>query len=212
MRLHKSMMMLTLALLLLSCSAFAAQSLTLQPGPVETEAFFTQGQEPTFFPKQGTIGLLCIADCNTFAIADLKQVTLLDQENKPLPLTIESSTIFKEFDEISELTFCCIVPAESVSEDSRFVLQWGEDIEGENATIEKIILNPQARNRYRRLRLATDDAAAASSAGSLGTIMVIADKNADFYFLWYLLPIACILVLLLIGKARSHKRISPVRT
>ena len=136
-----------------------------------------------------------------FGVGDISQITLLAPDGRPLPLLIESASIFNEFGKIAALRFCCrLSEAESRPGQGTFVLRWGPDVRAGNSQVDRFAFDPARKDLYRSLR----PRSAAGAGSSVATIEVIADSTAEYHFLWYLLPMALILVLLTVRKMQAR--------
>jgi len=185
--------------------AGAVESLPLHVGPVENEAFAEDQERPTAVPNPGRIGLVAVVDDESFSVDDIRHMVLFGPDKRPIPLVVDQSSLFEEFGRIAAMRFYCEFPASAISDDADFTLQWGQGIEADNRTIERIVLDPKIRGRYRRLRagvIGGDNL----DGEDVATITVIADSYADWYFLWYLLPLGCVLVLLCVRKFHAPNR------
>ena len=133
-----------------------------------------------------------------FTIENPEHLTVLDGENNPLPLTVETGTAFREFGEIIALTFAFELDARTLAKGQPRA-EWGPEVRGTVRQVESLSFPTNAASR---LHAFTPDAgnAVPADAAQFATIEIIADSNADKYFLWYLLPMAVIFVLLIIRK------------
>lgn len=140
-----------------------------------------------------------------FAIESIDQLAVVAPDGRRLPLTIDSESIFFEFDRIVSIEFFFTVDdALTLPADTPFRLKWGGDVRGDNVRVGRIVLDPSKRDRYLQCRPRTGGDALPPDA-SLASIEVIADSTADFYFLLYLLPMAAIFVVLTVRKIRASR-------
>jgi hypothetical protein len=152
------------------------------------------GEGPRLEPAGGTCA--CVFRYDRLQVEDEGQVTVLDSRGRQLPLVVETSSVFREFEKIVSLRFYFLVPAgEARPGTDTFVLRWGPGVRAENSQVDRIRLDPALTDAYRGLK-----PAAGAGPGSAGTITVIADSSADYHFLWYLVPIGLIFVLLTVRK------------
>lgn len=159
--------------------------------PLSDNASFVPAQEATWvvFGRLSDFG---------FAIENPEHLTVLDGENNPLPLTVETSTAFREFGEIIALTFAFELDARTLAKGQPRA-EWGPDVRGVIRPVDALSFPTNAASRLHGFAPDAGDAAP-SAAAQFATIEIIADSNADSYFLWYLLPMAVIFVLLIIRK------------
>lgn len=205
----------TVAALLLAgllAPALAAQDaphgVTLALRPVE-ESFFVEAgagadDAEVLRPKAGEwLLVLAFSDAN-FAITELSQLRLVSAESgRSIPLTIAESSLFEDFGEIVGLRLAARLPAESVD---TWRLEWGEGIDAEHRLVRDFRCDPADAAV---LRTATWSEVPADAAGggdvSVASIEVIADRKADLYALWYLLPMLVIFVVLTLRKLRDGR-------
>ena len=143
----------------------------------------------------GEVGLFGTIDPVGFVVTDIRQVTLLDPAGEPVALLIDADSLLEEFGEIVAMRFAAVAPADRVSSDAPFVLQWGPDIDADNTLAPKYLPEPGKLSRYRKLAPPTPDT---TNETSLATLRIIADSQADWYFLWYLVPLVGIVVLVIL--------------
>ncbi len=165
----------------------AGEELFLSPG---------KGGEPL---KPGEGKCVCLGSFDRFSVKDVNQITVLGTDGGQLPLFIESSSVFVEFDKIVALRFYVLLPRDQArAGESTLELKWGTDVKAVNTQVKSFVLSPALRSGYRSLREARSSGG--SGPGSTATILVIADSTADYHFLWYLLPMAAIFALLTVRK------------
>jgi hypothetical protein len=188
---------LFLAAAAISVPAGASESVVLTVEEAGEELFLelTPDGEP-LRPEKGKAA--CVGRFDRLSVKDVSQVTVTGPDGKRLPLVIEASSIFVEFDKIVALRFCFLVDADRArpGEDS-FTFQWGPDVRASNTKVERLVLDSALRASYRSLRQRTASGARDSTTAS---ITVIADSSADYHFLWYLLPISLIFAVLTARK------------
>jgi hypothetical protein len=159
--------------------------------PLSENASFVPAQEATWivFGRISDFG---------FAIEKPEHLTVLDGENNPLPLTVETITAFREFGDIIALTFAFELDARTLAKGSPRA-EWGPDVRGAIRPVDSLSFPTNAASRLHGFTPDAGDAAP-SDAAQFATIEIIADSNADKCFLWYLLPMAVIFVLLILRK------------
>ena len=193
-----------LLILLVGGIAQAADSADLQLLPAPDD-FFAIGEEtPNPAPPEGKVLVFGLFNHPRLSIAGVENIIALNTDGTPIPLTIETNSIFYEFDRIVSLRFSFLVDAEQADDpETRFTLSWGNDITAKNMEVSKIILDPEARMRIRRFQWGNADLG--GEAAQISRIEVIADMTAGYHFLWYLLPMAMIFALLTIRKLYSRR-------
>ncbi len=134
-----------------------------------------------------------------FAVARPEQVRVTDGAGTPLPLVVETDTLFREFGEIIALTAAFeIDPRTLASGPPR--IEWGPGVAGEVRPVAAITFPPGAGARIRVFAAGDGAAPPSGDASHFATIDIIADSHADAYYLWYLLPMAVVFTLLIIRK------------
>ena len=159
--------------------------------PLADNASFVPAQEATWivFGRISDFG---------FAIENPEHLLVLDGENNPLPLTIETGTAFREFGEIIALTFAFELDARTLAKGPPRA-EWGKNVRGTIREVASLSFPTNAASRLHAFATDAGDAVPADAA-QFATIEIIADSNADKYYLWYLLPMAVIFVLLILRK------------
>ena len=136
-----------------------------------------------------------------FGIPDVDSMRLLGKNGNEIPLLVEESTIFREFGQIVSCLICFRVHATAIEKDSgAFILEWGKEVQGNNKLIQKI--NPPQGEDVLTKEFELREMSEGSEAGdmSVTSIDVVADSQAKYYSLWYLLPITLIFILLTLRK------------
>jgi hypothetical protein len=132
-------------------------------------------------------------DGPNFSVSSPNEVTVVGPHGASPPLSVEQKSIFRDLDRIVSMRFAFIVPQELLTSGT-FHVKWGNDVQVANTVGEKLALASVQRDRVRQFRLIT--APRASAEPSDATIEIVADSHADYYFLWYLLPISVVFALL----------------
>lgn len=135
-----------------------------------------------------------------FAIADLTQLKLEDASGQPLPLIVESGSVYKDFDTIVGLRIAFELDPRVLAKGLP-VLTWGTGVSATNRSVPTLVYAPAAAGGIRGFT--AQRAAPAADAARFATIEIIADSHADRYYLWYLLPMGLIFTLLVIRKRWS---------
>jgi hypothetical protein len=189
-----------LCLALLLAGGVAAESVSLQIGEPANPAALPLREAPEALrpstPEAWLVfGRLAMTG---FSVAEPSQVQLQDGEGRPLPLLIESNTLYREFGEIAGMTIAFELDPRALS-GGLPVLTWGPGVAATNRLLPALAFAPDSSARLRQFTLQ----AAAPNGGEaprFATIAIIADSKADRYYLWYLLPMAMIFGLLVIRK------------
>ncbi len=134
-----------------------------------------------------------------FAVARPGQVRVTDGAGEPLPLVVETNTLFREFGEIVALTAAFEIDPRTLAAGPPRI-EWGPDVAGEVRPVATITFPPDAGARIRVFAAGDSAAPPSGDASHFATIDIIADSHADSYYLWYLLPMAVIFALLIIRK------------
>ena len=166
--------------------------------------FAPEGAAANARPDDGDVLIFGRLDHPDFRVDDLSQLAVVAPDGRRLPLHIDESSVFVEFDSIVSVEFFFLVePAEAVPGGEPFKAVWGPGVRSENQKVPSIALDPATRDRVLQFvwRRDRDDAPAGTS---VATIEVIADSTAEYYFLLYLLPMALIFILLTIRKIRAR--------
>ena len=171
-------------------------------------AFLTAGMDGGSDPKldglDGSVVVIGRLDMPYFAIEDAGQVALYDADGKPIPLWIETSSLYSEFDDgtINMMQIAFTMP-EARIESGPLRLSWGDSVASENRMMDRIPLYTQSKDRYRTF--VCEAQPRGNDAGNFSSsVVVIVDDKADIYFLWYLLPMVLVFVLLFVRKAVSR--------
>lgn len=195
-----------LAVLLLALAASAAQGaesarLEIIPAP---EGLLEPGPaaEP-LRPEPGQVLVCGRFDAPDFYVDDLSQLTVLGADGRPLPLTIDSGSVFVEFDQVVSLRFCFPLDEAEADSGAPVVFRWGPDVHADNAQADAFALDAAQPQLYRGFRHQRQ-AAAGSVDTQVASIEVIADSTAQYHFLWYLLPMGVIFLLLSVRKVRAR--------
>jgi len=136
-----------------------------------------------------------------FAVAAPEELTLTTGSGRTVPLTIESATLVREFDRLivsARLAF--ELDAETLAASGGALsLAWGPEVRAPNALVERLALVTQPETSW--LTFIAESPRAGEE--TVASIVVIADSSAGWQFLWYLLPMALIVLLLVIRKAAA---------
>jgi hypothetical protein len=180
------------ALCAVLASAVSAGEVALELTPVEAPPSWQAQQRYELFAiEDGHTGLIGRIEGEDFLVTDIRQIALVTPDGSQLDLRIEEGSLLEEFGEIVALRFFVAVP-EGV--DGPFTLVWGPDIDADNTMTPRLLAAPGKLDRYRFAA----PVVAADDEVSLATLRIVADSQADWYFLWYLVPLVAILVLVIL--------------
>ncbi len=193
------LLMSCISALILTCAVNAAESLSIVPVEMNDKLVNLLAGQDTPVPSGMTRFIGNLAD-PSFSIPSINNITVKDSSGKILPLRIEESSLVEEFGGIVSLWLSFDVPDEQFSKDNSLTIEWGKDVESTNTKVKNIKLDPASAKSYRTFTWRKKDTSA-----SFARIEVIADSNADYYFLWYLLPMAIIFIVLTVRKLSIGK-------
>ncbi len=185
---------------LLSCGLCAADSLTLVPLDINDKLLTLLAGKDDPVPA-GHLRFIGSFNEQSFSIPSLSNITVKTSSCSQIPLKIEESSLIGEFGSTVSLWLSFDVPSDEFSQDKPLTIEWGKDVSALNSKVKSIKVDIARANSYRTFtwRKKNDNS-------SFATIEVIADSGADYYFLWYLLPIAVISAVLAIRKALCQKK------
>ncbi len=189
----------------------AAPALAVESAKLELfsagDHLFESGEKPTAVP--GDPGrVLVVGRCEgpDFAIDDISQVELLSPGGRRVPLHVEEARIYRDpvADNkiVSLRVYFLAAKSDLTPAAGSFELRWGAGVKAANKKVAAIVLDPGRRAGYREFRRRKPPPAAGGD-GQSSALWVIADSKADYYFLWYLVPMALIFVLLTVRKIRG---------
>ncbi len=188
-----------LLLLAISSAANAANSLVLVPLEMNDKLVtLISGQDDPV--PEGKLRFIGNFNEPSFSIPTLDNITVRDSAGNMIPLKIEESSLVEEFGATVSLWLSFDIPADVISKDKALTLEWGNEVSAKNTRVKNIKADPSSVASYRTFtwRKKNDRA-------SFATIEVIADSNADYYFLWYLLPMLLIFIVLTIRKMSTNR-------
>ncbi len=138
---------------------------------------------------------------NGFEVTDLAAIAVTDAAGDALPVTVDRSSAFLEFDAYVAARIAFPVPADAAETGATFRIRWGPTAGAEATVVDRFAVPADGARAFGFRPAAADGPDPAASAAEL---VVIADREAEYYSLWYLLPMALIFVLLTIRKMRSR--------
>jgi len=198
------------ALLLLSLAACGAvapcsESVKLKLVPAREELFREEMEAPNAAPGEDQVLVFGRFDDARFRVANTGQITVIAPDGRQVPLTIEKTSVFFEFDRVVSLRFFFAADRKDIEAGAgSFEIRWGPDVKTGNRQVERIALDPGRRDDCREFRWFRPKKTADDPDSQVTTVTVIADSYADYYFMWYLVPMALIFVLLTIRKIRAR--------
>jgi len=185
-----------------SAAAPGSESVVLAFVPAREGLFVEGAGAPNAIPGEGEVLVVGRFDDVRFAVKNINRVTVVAPDGRKVPLDVGRT--FAEFNKIVSVHLCFRVARKEVLPGTEpFELRWGPDVKAENRKVKSIVLDPARREQYREFRWGrrrTDT----SADEQVTTLTVIADSYADYYFLWYLVPMALIFVLLTVRKIRAR--------
>jgi len=152
-------------------------------------------------PAEGEILVIGWIEHPDFAIAEVGQMAVEAPDGRRLPMLVESDLLY-EFDRIVRARVAFAVPADTVLSSGSFFVEWGPGVTSENRKVGRMALDPSMRDRYRTFRVVRSETAPEVPLSS--SIEVVAESHADYYFLWYLLPMAVIFIVLTVRRIHAR--------
>jgi hypothetical protein len=197
-------LLLLSAFLLAARMVGAAESVRLQLEPVQVDPFAAPAGEAVARPAEGMVLVVGRFDHPDFRVADANQLEVLAPDGRRIPLLVDSTSVFMEFDRIVSLRLAFEVPAAEAGDGAGdFRLRWGPDVVSLNVMAWSLEIDPAHLDAYRGFTW-SEPAGALGDDTQFASIEVIADSTAEYHFLYYLLPMALIFTLLTIRKIRAR--------
>lgn len=159
------------------------------------------GPDPRLSGADDGIIVAGLLDMPYFSVQETSQVALFDADGNPVPLWVDASSIYSEFDDgtINLIRIAFLIP-EANLEKGALRISWGGGVTSKNQIVDHIDLYQQSMDQYRTF-VCEEQPRGNDAANFSSSVMVIVDDKADIYFLWYLLPIVLIFILLFVRKA-----------
>jgi hypothetical protein len=178
----------------------ASVALTIKPVPDDFFDKALDGKCPELEGKEDSVFIVGLFNPPTFSIKDLKNVALVAVDGAQLPLIVEKSSLYSEFEGagINSLRFAFVISQSALSKGAP-TLKWGGDVSATNNEVDKIVIYNGDKDRYRTF--SWEERPKGGDGSYTATIEVIVDDYADIYYVWYLLPMAVIFALLFVKKA-----------
>jgi len=151
---------------------------------------------------ENTYTVIGLLNPPSLSAAEVANVAIYDADSKPVRLRIEESSIYREFDDINSMRVVFEVDR-SILAKGPLRVEWGGEVSAENEIVEKILVNPGERERYKTF--VVEERPAAGDDSQFAKIEVIVDDAADLYYLWYLLPMVLIFGMLAVRKYFAGK-------
>ena len=191
-------------ILLISKNGIAQEKsdlLIVKPVSDDFQTNITVGTDPKLSGVDDGIIVVGLLDMPYFSIQEINQVALHDADGVPVPLWIDVSSLYSEFDDgtINLMRIAFLIP-EADLEKGALRISWGDHVTSENNLVDHIDLYQESREKYRTF-VCEEQPRGNDAANFSSSVVVIVDDKADIYFLWYLLPIVLIFILLFVRKA-----------
>ncbi|MFC1484926.1 hypothetical protein ACFL5N_00550 [bacterium] len=198
---HRILFLLSIIFFVFSYVTAEEQSVLLNIQPVNQNFFDSAKQNSDPLLKDAPKKFIVIGLINTpsFLIRNISNVTLFDASGKNVPLLVEKSSLYSEFNDeyINSMRIAFTITQEALKAGPPRLV-WGENISSDNTQIESIQIYKNSKKSY--LTFTLEPAKSIDNMSYQATIEVIVDEYADKYYLWYLLPIILIFVLLFIRR------------
>lgn len=194
---------LLLAWAALVSPAFAEEKSMMVRIITPAEDFFdnsSEGSDP-LISGDGKLLVTGLVNHAGFLIKNINNMAVLDSDGNNIPLLVDSSSLYSEFDddEINSVKVGFLLDS-SKEKDASLRFVWGEDVKAENKKVASFVVYGDQKDLYRKFVLEAPKGAG-NSSDYTATLEIIVDDYADTYYLWYLLPMVLIFVLLFIRKA-----------
>ena len=183
-----------IAVFLFSSGLLAADSLTLVPIEMNDKLLTLLAGKDQPIPT-GHLRFIGSFGEQGFSVPSLENITVKNSSGSQIPLIIEESSLVQEFGSTVSLWLSFDVPADGFSQEKPLTIEWGKDVSALNSTVKSMKVDIATANSYRTFTWRKKN-----DGSSFATIEVVADSRADYYFLWYLLPIAVIFIILTVRK------------
>ncbi len=181
----------------------AAQTARLVLAPAPAGLLAETRDRPTVAPGPDQAAVVGRLSPQGFAIQAVEHLSLQGPDGAPIPFLVERGSLSGEW-EIESLRIAFLLPADRAQPGTACRVVWGPDVTGRGQTVDAFRVDPEAVDRVLTFRV--EAGPPAGEAESVATIEVRADSYADYYGLWYLLPIGTVFVLLTVRKIRARDR------
>jgi len=134
-----------------------------------------------------------------FSVSGTEEIGVIGPDGTNLPVHIDKNSMGVEFGRLVSARLAFPLQGDPLQEQGRsYRLVWGPGRGKTAVAADNWTVDPDATAMYRVFRWTADPATNADS--QLASIEVIADSQAGYYSLWYLVPMALIFALLTIRK------------
>jgi hypothetical protein len=197
-----------LTLLLVCPCVFAAEGVILVVKEVPDDFFRNAVTDGSVQFKHGKDTLTVVGRFarNTFSIPGIGNVTVYDAKSRQLQLRVERSSIYREFEDedITQIRFAFEISGEALAAGPP-KLEWGADVSADNIMVDRILIDGARRERYKTFTV-EECASGEGYNPQVAELEVIVDPKADYYYLWYLLPMGVVFGLLALRKIYAGRK------
>ncbi len=184
-------------------AAWAGDSAMLIVRPASEGIFRNalDGADPGLQGREDGVMVVGTINAPSFGVESVRQMALYDAAGKLIPLLIDTSSLYSEFDDenIDSLRIG-FMASEAILGKGALRLEWGDGVLAENREVDRIRVYREHKDRYRTFDW-RDQPKGDDGEKFATTLEVIVDDVADMYYLWYLLPMALIFILLFVRKS-----------
>ena len=174
--------------------------------PISEEEFtgmnveIQDGDDPLLAGQKNTFMVIGIFNDPSFSIQGFQQVTAYDEDDQPLSLIIDRSSLYSEFDdgEINSMLIALLIDKKTFQSGS-LRLSWGEEIKAGNRKVDKINVYRNHLDRYCTFNWEAESQQDGRETYA-SSVEILVDDYSDTYYLWYLLPLFLLFILLIIRK------------
>ena len=198
----KGMRLLIIAGSCLCLAGFANADSVFLSITQEPDEQFTGKQNIAVNHDQSNLVVLGVFNDAKFSIDNVSQIQLVAQDDSIVPITIDEASLVKEFGKIISVALCFQIPEQAVNAGASYELKWGAGIASNNKLVKGIGVLAESLKSARGFSWT---ASRDQASGQHATIEVIVDSYADYYSLWYLLPVLLIFGLLTVRKFRRNE-------
>lgn len=178
------------------------KSVLLTVKPVD-DTFFDyteQGADPSMKLNPDQRIVVGLINVPSFEIKNTANTALYDSEGRQIPITIDKSSFYSEFDDstINSMRISFITDDRTIKK-GHFRFEWGDNINSKNTVVDKIPVFTTSKDIYREFTW-EEQPQKSDLANYSATLDIIVDDKADTYYLWYLLPMVLIFFMLIIRR------------
>lgn len=174
--------------------------LIIKPASEELVSSAKEGSDPLLADSIHQRLVVGLVNFPSFAVQNIQNITLDDPEGKVVPLLIDKSSLYSEFNDttINSMRIAFLTDEQTIKKGS-FRLVWGSEIKAENKEVGQITICASSKDAYREFQWEEQPQKDGLSNYS-ASLDVIVDDKADTYYLWYLLPVALIFGMLIVRR------------